>query len=168
MNKARYIFAASAVFLSAALAANTLSNNSVAEPVPSPSRTITIPADLKDLDVLTWDCEIPVQKPNTITLTCADGGWMVHSITWNTWGIGGAEGAGIFREKLCDPSCAEGDIAQEKVKVELSDLAEREGKFYLRTLDISTASGKDFISGRANGLEWDVMEFIEVMDWDSR
>jgi hypothetical protein len=168
MNKARYIFAASAVFLSAALAANTLSNNSTAELVPSPKPTITIPADLKDSDVLTWDCEIPVQKPDTITLTCADGGWMVHSITWRTWGIGGAEGAGIFREKLCDPSCAEGDIAQEKVKVELSDLAEREGKFYLRTLDISTASGKDFISGRANGLEWDVMEFIEVMDWDSR
>jgi len=165
MNKARYIFAASAVFLSAALAANTLSNNPVAEPVPSPSPTITIPADLKDSDVLTWDCEIPVQKPETITLTCADGGWMVHSITWSTWGIGGAEGNGIFREKLCEPSCAEGDIAEEKVKIKISDLAERKGEFYLRTLDISTASGKDFISGRANGLEWDVMEFVDVMEW---
>ncbi len=89
---------------------------------------------------------------------------MVHSITWNTWGIGGAEGAGIFREKLCDPSCAEGDIAQEKVKVELSDLAEREGEFYLRTLDIGTASGKDFNSGRSNGLEWDVMEFMKMSE----
>jgi hypothetical protein len=164
MNKARYIFAASAVFLSAALAANTLSNNSAAEPVPSPKSTITIPADLRDSDVLTWDCEIPVQKPETITLTCADGGWMVHSITWRTWGIGGAEGSGIFREKLCDPSCAEGDVAQEKVKVELSDLAEREVEFYLRTLDISTASGKDFNSGRSNGLEWDVMEFMEMSE----
>jgi hypothetical protein len=164
MNKARYIFAASAVFLSAALAANTLSNNPVAEPVASPSPTITFPANLNDSDVHTWDCEVPVQKPDTITLTCADGGWMVHSITWNTWGIGGAEGAGIFREKLCDPSCAEGDIAQEKVKVELSDLAEREGEFYLRTLDISTASGKDFISGRSNGLEWDVMEFMKMSE----
>ena len=167
MKKARYIFAASAVFLSAALAANTLSNNSTPEQVPSASPTISIPADLKDSDVLTWDCEIPVQKPDTITLTCADGGWMVHSITWSTWGIGGAEGAGIFREKLCDPSCAEGVIAQEKVKVQLSDLAEREGEFYLSTLDISTASGKDFISGRANGLEWNVMEFSEEMDWIS-
>jgi hypothetical protein len=165
MNKARYIFAASAVFLSAALAANTLSNNPVAEPVASPSPTIIIPVDLKDSDVLTWDCEIPVQKPETITLTCADGGWMLHSITWSTWGIGGAEGNGIFREKLCEPSCAEGDIAEEKVKIKISDLAERKGEFYLRTLDISTASGKDFISGRANGLEWDVMEFVDVMEW---
>ena len=166
MNKARYIFAASAVFLSAALAANTLSNNATAEPVPSASPTITIPADLKDSDVLTWDCEVPVKKPDTITLTCADGGWIVHSITWTQWGADGAEGTGIFREKLCDPSCAEGDIAQKKVKVELLDLAERQGKFYLRTLDISTASGKDFISGRANGLEWDVMDFIEVIERD--
>jgi hypothetical protein len=165
MIKARYFLTLSAVFLSAALAANTLSNNPVAEPVASPSPTITIPANLNDSEVLTWDCEIPVQKPDTITLTCADGGWMVHSITWTQWGADGAEGTGIFREKLCDPSCAEGDIAQEKVKVELSDLAEREGEFYLRTLDISTASGKDFISGRSNGLKWNVMEFAEVTNW---
>ena len=91
---------------------------------------------------------------------------MVDSISWSKWAIGGAEGTGIFREKLCEPSCAEGEIAEEKVKVKLSDLAERQGEFYLRTLDISTASGKDFISGRANGLEWDVMEFIDVMERD--
>ncbi len=166
MNKARYIFAASAVFLSAALAANTLSNNPVAEPVPSPSPTIIIPVDLKDSDVLTWDCEIPVQKPDTITLTCADGGWIVHTITWSKWGIDGAKGTGIFREKLCDPSCAEGNIAQEKVTIKLTDLAERKGKFYLRSLEISAASGEDFKHGGSNGLEWDIMEFIEVMNWD--
>ena len=85
----------------------------------------------------------------------------MHSITWSKWGIGGAEGTGIFREKLCEPSCAEGEIAEETVKVKLSDLAERQGEFYLRNLDISTESGKDFISGRANGLEWDVMEFAD-------
>jgi len=166
MIKSRAVFAAGAVFLSAALAANTLSNNPVAEPVASPSPTITIPASLKDSDVLTWDCEIPVQKPETITLTCADGGWMVHSIIWSKWGIGGAEGAGVFREKLCEPSCAEGEIAEEKVTIKLLDLTERKEKFYLRTLNVSTASGKDFSSGRADGFDWDVMEFIEVMDWD--
>jgi len=166
MIKARYLLTAGAVFLSAAIAVSTLSNNSTAEPVQSPTATITIPADLKDSDVLTWDCEIPVQKPDTITLTCADGGWMVHSIIWSKWGIGGAEGAGVFREKLCEPSCAEGEIAQEKVTIKLLDLTERKGKFYLRTLNVSTASGKDFSSGRADGFDWDVMEFIEVMDWD--
>jgi len=163
MNKARYIFAASAVFLSAALAANTLSNNSTAEPVPSPTSTIAIPADLRDSDVLTWDCEIPVQKPDTITLTCADGGWMVHSITWSTWGIGGAEGAGIFREKLCDPSCAEGQRVEARVNLTLSELSNYEEKYYLRTLDIGTPGEKDFPWGRAGVMEWDVMEFAEIM-----
>ncbi len=162
--KSRHIFTASAVFLSAALAVNFFSTEPktptpIATATPTP---VTIPATLKDSDVLTWNCEIPEYKPETILLTCADGGWMVHSITWSKWGIGGAEGTGIFREKLCEPSCAEGEVAEEKVKVQLSDLAERRGEFYLRTLDISTASGKDFISGRANGLEWDVMEFVEM------
>jgi hypothetical protein len=159
--KSRHIFTASAVFLSAALAVNFFSTQST---TPTPSATATptpvaIPATLQDSDVLTWNCEIPEYKPESIMLTCADGGWMVHSITWSKWGIGGAEGTGIFREKICEPSCAEGEIAEETVKVNLSDLAERQGEFYLRTLDISTASGKDFFSGRANGLEWDVMEF---------
>ena len=162
--KSRHIFPASAVVLSAALAVNffstepnTPTSKAIATPTP-----VAIPANLKDSDVLTWNCEIPEYKPESIMLTCADGGWMVHSITWSKWGIAGAEGTGIFREKLCEPSCAEGEVAEEKVKVKLSDLVELEGKFYLRTLDISTASGKDFISGRANGLEWDVMEFVEM------
>ena len=164
--KSRHIFTASAVFLSAALAVNFFSTEtspptSKATATPTP---VSIPTTLKDSDVLTWNCEIPEYKPESIMLTCADGGWMVHSITWSKWGPVGAEGTGIFREKLCEPSCAEGEIAEEKVKVKLSDLDERKGEFYLRTLDISTASGKDFISGRANGLEWDVMEFIEMMN----
>ena len=166
--KSRYIFTASAVFLSAALAVNFFSTEpktptptAIAAATPTP---LAIPATLKDSDVLTWDCEIPEYKPETILLTCADGGWMVHSISWSKWGIGGAEGTGNFREKLCEPSCAEGEVAEEKVKVKLSDLVAHEGEFYLRTLDISTTSGKDFISGRANGLKWDVMEFAEVMN----
>ena len=91
---------------------------------------------------------------------------MVHSISWSKWGIGGAEGYGIFREKLCEPSCAEGDIAEEKVKVKISDLVERGGDFFLKTLDIDTASGNDFRTGRAKGLEWDLMEFVEVLEWN--
>ena len=151
MKKPRAVLATSAVFLSAALVASYFQ-------FQQPT--------VKATEVLTWDCESAVHKPESITLTCADGGWMVHSISWSKWGIDGAEGTGIFREKLCEPNCADGEVAEEKVKVQLSDLTEREGDFYLRTLDISTASGKDFSSGRANGLEWDVMEFIEVMNWD--
>lgn len=158
--KSRYIFTASAVFLSAALAVNFFSNEpptptSRASATPSP---VTIPATLNDSDVLTWNCEIPEYKPEIILLTCADGGWMVHSITWSKWSSGGAEGTGIFREKLCEPSCSEGEIAEGKVRVKLSDIAEREGDFYLRTLDISTTSGKDFSWGRKQRFQWNLLE----------
>jgi hypothetical protein len=151
MMKSRAVFAAGAVFLSAALA---VSYFQVKEPA------------VKATDVLTWDCELPEYKPKAITLTCASGGYYVDEITWNTWTKEGATGSGIFHENLCDPSCAEGESVSEAVKLTLTELTPRKGKFYLRTLDIKTQSGKDFIWGRANGYEWDVMEFIEHMNWD--
>ena len=151
MMKSRAVFAAGAVFLSAALAVTYFQ---VQEPT------------VKATDVLTWDCEFPEYKPEAITLTCADGGLYVDQLTWNTWTKEGATGSGIFHENLCDPSCAEGESVREAVKLSLSELTPRKGKFYLRTLDIDTQSGKDFNWGRANGYEWDVMEFIEHMNWD--
>ena len=151
MMKSRAVFAAGAVFLSAALA---VSYFQVKEPA------------VKATEVLTWDCEFPEYKPEAITLTCADGGLYVDQITWVTWTKEGATGSGIFHENLCDPSCAEGESVSEAVKLTLTDFTPRKGKFYLRTLDIETQSGKDFNWGRANGYEWDVMEFIEMMGWD--
>jgi len=151
MMKSRAVFAAGAVFLSAALAVTYFQ---VQEP------------EVKASEVLTWDCELPEYKPEAITLTCADGGLYVDQITFNTWTKEGASGSGIFHENLCDPSCAEGESVSEAVKVTLSELTPRKGKFYLRTLDIETQSGKDFDWVRANRYEWDVMEFIEMMGWD--
>ena len=152
MIKSRAVFAAGAVFLSAALAVTYFE---VKEPA------------VKATEVLTWDCELPEYKPKAITLTCADGGLYVDQITWNTWTKEGATGSGIFHENLCNPSCAEGESVSEAVKLTLTELTPRKGKFYLRTLDIETQSGKDFNWGRANGYEWDVMEFIERMNWDN-
>ncbi len=163
MNKARYIFAASAVTLSAALAANTLFTDQTQNPVSTPSLTSAIPADLKDSEVLTWDCETAEYKPETIMLTCADGGWMVHKITWNTWTKERAMGTAYFSENLCDPSCAEGQRVEAPVKLTLTDLTPYKGKFYFRTLDIRTPGEKDFPWGRAGFLAWDLMEFAEMM-----
>ena len=138
MNRACYIFAASAVTLSAALAANTLFNNPTPNPAPSPSAIVTIPADLKDSDVLTWDCETAEYKPETILLTCADGGWMVYKITWNTWTKEKATGTGYFSENLCDPSCAEGQRVEAPVNITLTDLTPYKGKFYLNSIHTHT------------------------------
>ena len=147
MIKSRAVFAASAVFLSAALAAGYFFQS---KEVP-----------IKPSQVLTWDCEYPAYKPETIMLTCADGGWLVHKIKWSTWGEKGATGSGYFSENLCEPSCAEGKRVEEKVTLKLSKLTPYKGKFYLRTLDINTMTGKDFTWGRVDGLQWDVMEFAE-------
>jgi len=150
MIKSRAVFAAGAVFLSAALAASFLL---LQKPALEPS------------EVLTWDCEYPEYKPEVITLTCADGGLYVDKIQWTSWSQNSATGTGIFYENLCEPSCAEGKHVSQEVNIKLSDLTPRKGKFYLRTLDIETATGKDFTWGRAGTYHWDVMEFVETMDW---
>lgn len=118
-------------------------------------------------NVYTWNCEIPEYKPVSIMIMCADGGIFIDKITWTTWSAVGAKGTGTWGENLCEPSCAEGEIVYAPVNVELSNLSARKGKNYLRTLDITTQDGKDFPWGRANGYQWNVMEFAEMMDWDS-
>ena len=123
-----------------------------------------LPANLPASEVLTWDCEIPEQKPTTMMIMCADGGIYIEKIRWSSWSKEGATGTGIFSENLCDPSCAEGQRVEASVNLKLSDLTEQDGKYYLRSLDVSTTDGKDFPWGRTNGFEWDVMEFAEMMN----
>ena len=152
MNKSRVAITAGAVFLSAALAVVFLQG-------PTSESSIDLPAS----KVLTWNCEIETHNPELIFFTCADGGLYVEKIKWSTWSIEGATGIGIFSENLCEPSCAEGQRVEAPVNLTLSNLTEQNGKYYLRTLDISTSNGKDFPWGRADGFQWDVMEFAEMM-----
>ena len=167
VSKSRVAITAGAVFLSAALAVVFLQGSTPeasidAEPVPIQTR-VSIPAELPASKVLTWNCEIETHKPELIFFTCADGGLYVEKIKWSAWSKEGATGIGVFSENLCEPSCAEGQRVEAPVNLRLTNLTEHNGKYYLRTLDISTANGKDFPWGRANGFEWDVMEFAEMM-----
>ncbi len=166
MSKSRVTITAGAVFLSAALAVSLFSAQEsttvTSEQVPIQT-PVAIPADLPASKVLTWNCELETHKPELIFFTCADGGLYVEKIKWNTWSKDGATGIGVFSENLCEPSCAEGQRVEAQVNLRLTNLTEQNGKYYLRTLDISTANGKDFPWGRANGFEWDVMEFSEIM-----
>jgi hypothetical protein len=115
----------------------------------------------KSEDVLTWDCVSPEYKPESITLTCADGGWSIQEISWRSWTTQGATGIGKWRENLCEPSCAEGTYAEVKVKINLTGLTSYQGKFFLRNIDIATSDGKEFSWGRGGSLTWDLMEFLE-------
>jgi hypothetical protein len=152
MMKSRAVFAAGAVFLSAALA---VSYFQMKEPA------------VKATEVLTWDCEYPEYQPKTIMIYCGDGGAYVDKISWAKWNQKGAEGTGLYYKNLCEPDCADGTIVHAPVNVYLSNLTPRKGKYYLRTLDITSQNGKDFPWGEAgNGLEWDVMDFAEQMNWD--
>jgi hypothetical protein len=147
VSKPRVIITAGAVFLSAALAVSLFSAQETSAPTSQ--------------QILTWDCETATYKPESITITCADGGIFVEKIRWSTWGEGGATGIGIYSENLCEPNCAEGKRVTAQVNLILSNLTKQNDKNYLRTLDITTSDGKDFPWRRANSFQWDVMEFIE-------
>ena len=159
MIKSRAVFAAGAVFLSTALAASLfLSSN--------PSNTAEKTPKLNPTQVLTWDCENPEYKPETIMIYCGDGGAYIDKITWKSWSQDGAEGAGEYYRNLCKPDCAVGKIVHANVNIRVSELTPRKGKFDLRTLDMSSVSGKDFPWRESGVFEWDVMEFIEHMNWN--
>jgi hypothetical protein len=59
------------------------------------------------------------QQPSTITLTCADGGMRLESITWNSWNVVEASGLGMFYENTCSPDCAAGNYVIQEAKIYL-------------------------------------------------
>lgn len=166
MSKSKFAITAGAVLLSAALAVvflqgftPALTNTAKQVPIEAPA---WIPSDLPASKVLTWNCELEEHKPELIFLTCADGGLYVEKIKWSIWSKAVATGIGVFSKNLCEPSCAEGQRAEAQVNLRLSNLTGQNGKYYLRTLDITTSNGKDFPWSKASSLQWDVMEFAEV------
>ena len=147
MIKSRAVFAASAVFLSIGLAAGCFLR---------PTDAVVRPSN-----VLTWDCEIPAYKPESIMIYCGDGGAYIDKITWKAWSSDGATGTGEYYRNLCKPDCADGKMVHAPVLVRLSNSTPRNKKFYLRTLDMTSTSGKDFPWGEFGELKWDVMEFVD-------
>jgi hypothetical protein len=150
MNKPRVALTAGAVFLSAALAVTLfLSQQETSNQSSS--------------DVYTWDCEYPEQRPEQITLTCADGGMSVNRIEWSRWDESGAEGKGFYNVNDCDPNCAEGTMLEMPVSARLRDLVAYKGKKYLSTLEINSFKGENLPQSGESSLVWDVMEFAEMM-----
>ena len=110
----------------------------------------------------TYDCEFPVQRPEEIMLTCADGGMIVTDIKWSTWSSKQALGTGIYSQNMCDPSCAEGTRVDVPITIKLSEPFEYKGRNVLKTLDIQVVSGRELPNGNTS-LTWDVVEFAEIM-----
>jgi hypothetical protein len=164
VSKSRVAITAGAVFLSAALAVSLFSGRPEADQSSTIQESASPIPSLNPDQVLTWNCEIPENKPEIILITCADGGIYVEKIKWSTWSKEGAGGSGIFSENLCEPSCADGKRLTAPVNLALSNLTELNDKYYLRTLDITTTDGKDFPWGKAGSFQWDVMDFAQPQD----
>ena len=141
MKKPRAVLATSAVFLSTALVASYFQSQ---EPT------------IKATDVLTWDCESPVYQPESITVTCADGGELIHSITWTTWTSKNASGTGIYSINLCNPNCAEGQRLEEPVEVALSNAEQDSKKIVYKTLIFTTLSGQNLPQENTKEGRWEL------------
>ena len=129
------------------------------EPIPTKSYAIVE-------GIWTYDCEFPVQRPEQIMLTCADGGMIVTDIKWQTWNTKEAIGSGTYSQNMCEPSCAEGQRIAVPVRLRLSELFEYKGRNVLQSLDIKAVSGRELPNGTARFL-WDVAEFAVKIDWEN-
>jgi hypothetical protein len=155
VNKSRVAITAGAVFLSAALAVSFILF----------TNTDSSPVSIERNQAWTYNCEFPVQRPESITLTCADGGMLVTDIEWNAWTINGASGSGTYSENNCEPNCADGHRINVAVIVRLSELFQYKGRNIFQTLEIEVEAGSQLPNGETN-LLWNVSEFAVTMNWD--
>ena len=166
MKRSKTLLGAGAVLIVAALvsplisSAFTQESDKTVQDKPTPTKSYA-----KVEGVWTYDCEFPVQRPEQIMLTCADGGMVVTDIKWQSWDAKGATGTGTYSQNMCEPSCAEGKRVDVPVIVNLSELFEYKGRNVLRALDIKAVSGRELPDG-SMGLSWDVSEFAVKMNWD--
>ncbi len=93
-------------------------------------------------NVFTTECGYIDQKPEEVTLTCADGGILVREIKWDTWRASGASGSGIHSVNQCEPDCARGKRVEVPVEVRLSRLMTDGSKFYLTSFNAYSLDGK--------------------------
>jgi hypothetical protein len=130
-----------------------------------PSETIEDPNPLKlpAGNIWTYNCEIPVQLPESFLLTCGDGGWYVYNIKWQSWGESEARATAIYSENVCEPSCAEGFRVEAPVDLNISTMAKPGRKIYLTNLVMSASTEKNFKNGDRT-LTWDLGEFAKLMD----
>ena len=161
MIRSKALVGAGAVLIVAALASPLITAVFTEERVePAPIQSYA-----RVEGIWTYDCEFPVQRPEQIMLTCADGGMLVTDIKWQTWDSRGATGTGTYSQNMCEPNCAEGKRVDVPVIVNLSELFEYKGRNVLRTLDIEAVGGRELPDGTA-GFMWDVAEFAVRMNWE--
>jgi hypothetical protein len=135
------------------------------EPEPEASETIEDPnpKKLPAGNIWTYNCEIPVQLPESFYLTCADGGWYVYNIKWQSWGDKEAKATAMYSENVCEPNCAEGYRVEAPVTLTVNTTAKPGKKIYLINLVMEASTEKNFADG-SRTLAWDLGEFAKMME----
>jgi len=95
-------------------------------------------------NVFTAECGYIIQKPEDVTLTCADGGISVQDINWDTWSASGASGTGTYTVNQCKPDCVTGKWIEVPVEVYLTRLMVDGNRFYLTRFNAYTRDEKGF------------------------
>jgi hypothetical protein len=121
------------------------------------------PKNLPASNIWTYNCEIPVQLPESFLLTCGDGGWYVYNIKWQSWDQKEAKATAVYSENVCEPNCAEGYRVEAPVDLTISTSAKPGKKIYLTNLVMSASTEKNFENGNRS-LSWDLGEFAKFMD----
>jgi len=121
------------------------------------------PNNLPAGNIWTYNCEIPVQLPESFLLTCGDGGWYVYNIKWQSWGKKEAKATAIYSENVCEPNCAEGYRVEAPVTLTLTTFAKPSKKIYLTNLVMNASTEKYFKNGDRT-LTWDLGEFAKMME----
>jgi hypothetical protein len=67
----------------------------------------------------------PVEKPSSLTLTCADANTLLDKIRWSEWKPSIARGSAILIENTCTPTCVAGTFVRYPATVTLSDVYHR-------------------------------------------
>jgi hypothetical protein len=98
-------------------------------PTADTSTADTTAASGGDQDPVVYaDCVKPSIQPESITIACGDGNFVMSKITWDSWGDAEAGGSGTAEVDLCDPNCADGTIGKYISGVTLSDLKDCNGE----------------------------------------
>jgi hypothetical protein len=93
-------------------------------------------------NVFTAECGYIDQKPEAVTLTCADGGISVQDIKWDIWRASGSSGTGVHTVNQCKPDCVTGKWIEVPVEVKLTRLMTDGDKFYLTSFNAYSLDGE--------------------------
>lgn len=93
-------------------------------PAPADTDAMSVPADTANPPVVFADCIKPSVEPKSITIACADAGFVLDDLAWSSWGEDEAAAEGTAVVNNCEPSCGEGDFGRFASEVTLSKISD--------------------------------------------